>query len=161
MAAQIQSIFRAPSSSRSHPHMPTPMERLQRPLDLDSVARADELLYAAHKDDPRPNPLFNAQGNRAPLDPNNPAQADVQQEWCNHYTTEVSKSKGTTEAKPTALQPPSPERAPNNAVISCQIETLPIIFVPGIMGSRLRRAGTNGEGNGTDGLPNMRWDPDS
>ncbi|MDD5298326.1 MAG: hypothetical protein PHU46_15595 [Rhodocyclaceae bacterium] len=38
-------------------------------------------------------------------------------------------------------------------------EAIPLVFVPGIMGSRLRRAGTNGEGKGADGLPNMRWDP--
>ncbi|HEX5747843.1 MAG TPA: hypothetical protein VFZ09_16485 [Archangium sp.] len=42
-----------------------------------------------------------------------------------------------------------------------QREAIPIIFVPGIMGSRLRRAGTDGTGKGPDGLPNMRWDPDS
>src|SRR6267154_2019577 len=40
-------------------------------------------------------------------------------------------------------------------------ETVPLIFVPGIMGSRLRRAGTNGEGTGADNLPNLRWDPGS
>jgi len=41
-------------------------------------------------------------------------------------------------------------------------EAIPLIFVPGIMGSRLRRSGTNGTGRGSDGgfgLPNLRWDP--
>lgn len=42
--------------------------------------------------------------------------------------------------------------------ISVQREAIPLIFVPGIMGSRLRRAGTNGTGEGADGLPNLRWD---
>ena len=43
--------------------------------------------------------------------------------------------------------------------VHVQREAIPIIFVPGVMGSRLRRAGTNGVGNGADGLPNLRWDP--
>jgi len=40
-----------------------------------------------------------------------------------------------------------------------QREAIPLVFLPGIMGSVLRRSGTTGEGKGTDGLPNMRWDP--
>ncbi|WP_086931849.1 esterase/lipase family protein [Agarilytica rhodophyticola] len=40
-------------------------------------------------------------------------------------------------------------------------ESIPIILVPGIMGTVLRRAGTDGEGRGDDGLPNMRWNPSS
>jgi hypothetical protein len=40
-----------------------------------------------------------------------------------------------------------------------QREAIPIIFVPGIMGSRLRLAGTNGEGKNAQGLPNLRWEP--
>ena len=43
--------------------------------------------------------------------------------------------------------------------IRVQREAIPLIFVPGIMGTRLRRSGTNGTGNGADGLPNMRWEP--
>jgi pimeloyl-ACP methyl ester carboxylesterase len=43
--------------------------------------------------------------------------------------------------------------------IQVQREAIPIVFVPGIMGSRLRLAGSNGQGNGANGLPNMRWDP--
>lgn len=38
-------------------------------------------------------------------------------------------------------------------------EAIPLIFVPGIMGSRLRLAGTNGEGKNAQGLPNLRWEP--
>jgi pimeloyl-ACP methyl ester carboxylesterase len=45
--------------------------------------------------------------------------------------------------------------------IRVQREAIPIVFVPGIMGSRLRRKGTDGTGNGPDGLPNLRWDPSS
>jgi pimeloyl-ACP methyl ester carboxylesterase len=42
--------------------------------------------------------------------------------------------------------------------VQVQREAIPIIFVPGVMGSRLRLAGTNGTGQ-TAGLPNLRWDP--
>jgi hypothetical protein len=37
-------------------------------------------------------------------------------------------------------------------------EAIPIIFVPGVMGSWLRLAGTDGTGE-TNGLPNLRWNP--
>jgi len=37
-------------------------------------------------------------------------------------------------------------------------EAIPIIFVPGIMGSHLRRSDTKGEGDADD-LPNLRWNP--
>lgn len=43
--------------------------------------------------------------------------------------------------------------------IAVQREAIPIIFVPGVMGSRLRVPGTNGEGENEHGLPNLRWDP--
>lgn len=41
-------------------------------------------------------------------------------------------------------------------------EAIPLIFVPGVMGSRLRRAGTTVGGRRTEhgfDLPNLRWDP--
>jgi hypothetical protein len=42
--------------------------------------------------------------------------------------------------------------------VQVQREAIPIIFVPGVMGSRLRLSGTDGAGK-TNGLPNLRWDP--
>jgi len=45
-------------------------------------------------------------------------------------------------------------------VIEVQREAIPIVFVPGIMGSRLRLAGTDGKGK-TGSLPNLRWDTDT
>ena len=57
--------------------------------------------------------------------------------------------------------------------ILVQREAIPIVFVPGIMGTRLRRTGTHpefpypkywlacNEPRGTDDLPLIRWDPDS
>lgn len=49
--------------------------------------------------------------------------------------------------------------------VHVQREAIPLVFVPGIMGSRLRRVGAaptaDGEDGttGPDGLPNIRWDP--
>jgi hypothetical protein len=45
--------------------------------------------------------------------------------------------------------------------LDVQREAIPLVFVPGIMGTCLRRAGTDGSGKGADGLPNMRWNPSS
>jgi pimeloyl-ACP methyl ester carboxylesterase len=45
--------------------------------------------------------------------------------------------------------------------IRVQREAIPLVFVPGIMGSRLRVAGTDGTGEDPDGFPNMRWNPSS
>ena len=42
--------------------------------------------------------------------------------------------------------------------VQIQREAIPIVFVPGVMGSRLRLTGTNGIGE-VNGLPNLRWDP--
>lgn len=44
-------------------------------------------------------------------------------------------------------------------LVEVQREAIPLIFVPGIMGSRLRLAGTDGSGNNSQGLPNLRWEP--
>src|SRR4051794_14220046 len=43
--------------------------------------------------------------------------------------------------------------------IQVQREAIPLIFIPGIMGTRLRLSGTDGTGKNADGYPNMRWDP--
>jgi hypothetical protein len=42
--------------------------------------------------------------------------------------------------------------------VQARREAIPLIFVPGIMGSNLRRPGTNGAGE-ANGLPNLRWNP--
>lgn len=46
-------------------------------------------------------------------------------------------------------------------VIGVKREAIPLVFVPGIMGSMLRLTGTDGEGDNANGLPNMRWNPSS
>ena len=50
--------------------------------------------------------------------------------------------------------------------IMVQREAIPLVFVPGIMGTRLRRAGTTGDPGDPswfppypDGMPDLRWDP--
>lgn len=46
--------------------------------------------------------------------------------------------------------------------IRIQREAIPLVFVPGIMGTRLRKTGTRGkEKKEEGGLPNLRWDPSS
>jgi hypothetical protein len=42
--------------------------------------------------------------------------------------------------------------------IEVQREAIPLVFLPGIMGTHLRRSGTDGTGK-TDGVPNTRWNP--
>lgn len=44
--------------------------------------------------------------------------------------------------------------------IEVRREAIPIVFVPGIMGTHLRRKGSDPEGK-QDGLPNLRWNPSS
>ncbi len=60
-----------------------------------------------------------------------------------------------------AVDQPLPGLATNTPhAVHVQREAIPIIFVPGVMGSRLRLAGTGGNPDGeTGGLPNIRWDP--
>lgn len=40
-------------------------------------------------------------------------------------------------------------------------EAIPLVFVPGIMGSKLRITGTDGTQTGNNELPDLRWNPDS
>ncbi|MFW6161638.1 MAG: carboxypeptidase regulatory-like domain-containing protein, partial [Planctomycetota bacterium] len=59
--------------------------RATRPLDPEATSAADEDIYARHEGDPRPNALYDAEGNRTPLDPYDPAQADLRSEWMDLY----------------------------------------------------------------------------
>jgi len=60
-------------------------ERATRPLNQDACKAADDDLYSKHADDPRPNALYDENGNRKPLDPNDPSQAGLRQEWMDSY----------------------------------------------------------------------------
>lgn len=46
-------------------------------------------------------------------------------------------------------------------IINVKREAIPLVFVPGIMGSVLRLSGTDGAGDNPEGLPNLRWNPGS
>jgi hypothetical protein len=61
------------------------MTSISRPLNDEACAAADEDIYAAHENDPRPNPLYDAQGNRLPLSATDPAHADLREEWFDLY----------------------------------------------------------------------------
>lgn len=50
---------------------------------------------------------------------------------------------------------------PTCACSSIKKEAIPLVFIPGIMGSVLRLKGTNGKGKGANRLPNLRWNPSS
>ena len=45
--------------------------------------------------------------------------------------------------------------------IEVRREAIPLVFVPGIMGTHLRRPGTDGKGEDADELPNLRWSTDT
>ena len=61
------------------------MTRLARPLDRDAVQAADDEIYARHAGDPRPNALYDADGNRQPLSADDPSQAGLRREWVELY----------------------------------------------------------------------------
>src|ERR1700680_878001 len=67
---------------------------------------------------------------------------------------EVDKVQNDLETFP----PPEGARGVEH-LLQVQREAIPLVFVPGIMGSRMRLAGTDDKGDGADGLPNLRWDP--
>ena len=60
-------------------------DRAKRPLNKSAVKAADDDLYQNHADDPRPNALYDANGNRKPLNPDDPGQAGLRQEWMDAY----------------------------------------------------------------------------
>lgn len=60
-------------------------ERATRPLNNEAVKAADDELYAKHADEPRPNALYDEDGNRKPLSANDPDQAGLRKEWMNSY----------------------------------------------------------------------------
>jgi hypothetical protein len=84
-------------------------ERATRPLNQDAVKAADDELYAKHEDDPRPNALYDSDGNRRPLDANDPGQAGLREEWMDAYKA----NGGTTEPVDTS------GGQPDQAVLPC------------------------------------------
>lgn len=70
------------------------MSTYKRPLNSSAVAKADDALYRNHAGDPRPNALFDAAGNRLPLDPDDPSQAGLRKEWGNLYLANGGELQG-------------------------------------------------------------------
>lgn len=58
-----------------------------KPLDADAVGKANDLFYAKHLE-------FIKEGKRIPLDPNDPKQADLRQEWMNNFIAAGGKTTG-------------------------------------------------------------------
>ncbi|MGA2982347.1 MAG: hypothetical protein ABSG32_00950 [Terriglobia bacterium] len=137
-------------------------------MDPTAVAQANQQLWANHPE------LGGRQLTDAPED------AAYRQEWMKLYHQALQGASQPPQQG--SAQPPSPQAAPTPAPaqstkwyevdqeisgletdikhdINVQREAIPLVFVPGIMGSRLRLAGTNGTGDGSNGLPNLRWDP--
>ena len=101
------------------------MAKIERPLDTDAVAAADDAIYAAHEDDPRPNPLFDAQGNHLKLSATDPKQAALREEWCDLYQDALAKKKaavaggGGTSPDSGDDDPPSGNSPAGNPVQPC------------------------------------------
>jgi hypothetical protein len=70
-------------------------ERATRPLNTSAVSSADDDLYARHADDPRPNALYDDQGNRKPLSATDPDQADLRNEWMDSYKANGGETEST------------------------------------------------------------------
>jgi len=75
--------------------------RAKRPLNPNATQAADDEIYARHANDPRPNPLYDAEGNRRPLSGTDPAQADLRREWMDLYIANGGE-----------IENPSPDPAP-------------------------------------------------
>ena len=56
-----------------------------QPVNQQAADAADEDLYSRHEDDPRPNTLYDADGNRRPFDPNAPGSRQLREEWTDAY----------------------------------------------------------------------------
>ena len=93
------------------------MARLKRPLDREAVKEADDKLYAEHAGDPRPNALYDANGNRRPLSATDPAQAELRREWVAAY--EESMEADAAAAPPLPDSGSSDERPVADPVEPC------------------------------------------
>jgi len=99
------------------------MSLIQRPLDHQAVQSADEQIYDAHEDDPRPNALFDADGNRQALSDTDPTQEGLRQEWREYYLAAVDAKKAGAadddddQSSPPAenADPPAPSPTPGSA----------------------------------------------
>jgi hypothetical protein len=84
-------------------------DRATRPLNSQAVSAADDELYGNHEGDPRPNALFDAEGNRKPLDAADPDQAGLRSEWMDSYKAHGGQTEPI----------PSGSGTPGQAVVGC------------------------------------------
>ncbi len=102
------------------------MARLKRPLDRQAVKEADDKIYDKHRTDPRPNALFDAKGNRRPLNPNDPAQANLRREWVASYNESLASTEAANKHPAQATPPTTPaastERPVSSAVQPCPLK---------------------------------------
>jgi len=102
--------------------------RATRPLNAAAVQAADDEIYRRHEGDPRPNPLYDAAGNRRPLSDTDPGQADLRREWMDLYVA----NGGQVENTPRSSSPPSSGggSAPVSPVTPCTSCTVTISPTP-------------------------------
>lgn len=95
-------------------------DRAQRPLNNDAAKAADDDLYQSHADDPRPNALYDSNGNRKPLDANDPDQAELREEWMDVYEANGGATEETDESggSPDQVVLPCGQRAQVDPLIS-------------------------------------------
>lgn len=91
------------------------VRRAKRPLDPNATSAADEQIYAAHADDPRPNALYDADGNRTPLSATDPSQAALRREWMDYYIA----AGGQIEGEP---EPGTPDKPVEPCCADCTVE---------------------------------------
>ena len=98
--------------------------RAKRPLNAEACDAADDEIYARHESDPRPNALFDANGNRRALSATDPAQADLRREWMDLYIANGGEVEGgggsgggTDPVTPCPDDPAKPDPTPGGPVI--------------------------------------------
>jgi hypothetical protein len=78
---------------------------LKQPLDPAAVTAADEAVYSRYASQPRPNALFDAAGNRLPLDASDPAQMGLRSEWRQAYEAALQQREADGGPASAGLQP--------------------------------------------------------
>jgi hypothetical protein len=92
--------------------------RATRPLDPQATRAADDELYSRHESDPRPNALYDADGNRQPLDATDPDQAALRTEWMDLYEANGGEVEGSppSDRETGGSEEPCPHATPSQLV---------------------------------------------
>jgi len=83
-------------------------KRLVQPVNQNAANAADDELYSHHERDPRPNELYDEEGNRQQLDPNNSNQTVLRREWMTLY----ERNGGVIEESPRSQREPGDTTEP-------------------------------------------------